>query len=113
MNVSIYQTNIGNSTPVVIKNRVEDQGPWRCICDAPWRWHKTYDSLKYFVDSCPFFCTCQQDLLFRNTQNVDNLFLCVVYLCTREIDFVDNRDEGQIVLDGKINITDCLSLYSL
>ena len=65
------------------------------------------------MDIQPCLCRNPRRIFRLNADDILNLMYDTVRLCTRQIDFIDDRHDIQIVVQRQINIGQCLCLNAL
>ena len=93
--------------------RIEDECFQRRVRLASRRRQALDDGLEDLVDAGPFFRTREDRACGVETDDVLDLPLGLVRLRTRQIDLVDDRNDLEVVLDGKVRVGQRLRLHAL
>ena len=100
-------------TPKRIVVRVKNKGLESVLRTTPRRGYLLRDRFQYSVDTSPFLSRTQNGQIRIQGKLGLDLFLNPIYICRRQIDLVDNRDNGEVMLHRRVKIGHSLSLNAL
>ena len=103
----------GHCPPVAVEDGVEDQRLKRRVWIASWGWNLIDDALKQFVYADPGFGADFVDCGFFYAEQVVNLHDNAVHIHIGQVDFVDDRDDGEVVTHGQQDVAYGLGFHAL
>ena len=109
----ILHTDIGDRTLVGVENGVENEAAKRRFRMVFRRRHLLDDTLQDFFDILPGLGGDGDRLRHVKADDILDFRLYALHVCAREVDFVDDRDDLQIMVERKIYIGKRLRLYAL
>jgi len=93
--------------------RVENERLQRIFRVAFWRGHAFHDRFKHVFDADAAFCADEKRVVSGNRQDRFDLLLHEVRLSRRQVDFINDRDDGEVVACGEKSIGDGLRFDAL
>ena len=109
----VLDFEISDDSPEGVEHRVEDKALERRLRVARRRRHLLDDGVQDVVDPLARLPARPEDVLAVAAQQLDNLVFHLVGHGARQVDFVQHRDNFQVVVDSHIEIRDGLSLNAL
>ena len=113
LDASLDKAAVDNDTPVGIIMGIKNQRLKKSIGIPFWSRKIFNCGFKNLMNSNSFFCRHKKCCLAVKTQIFIYLILCPFYFCGRKIDFIDYRDNLQIMLHGKIKVCKGLCFHPL
>ena len=99
--------------PVGVEPRVEDERAQRRFSGAARRRHAPHYGLEHLLNAQAALGADRQRVAGRDSQHVFDLFLDLFELCGRQVNLVNHRDDGEIVLGGEKGVGNRLRLDPL
>ena len=110
---SFLDANIGNDTAVCIIQRVKHQRLQRCM-RVPGRCrYIANDCFQHILYVQAVFRRYERCVAGIQSDNIFNFLAHNIRLCTGKINFIDNRNDFQIIVQSQIYIGQCLCLDAL
>src|SRR5690606_18844259 len=110
---TIPDPEIHNNTPETVEHAVEDQRLQRSSGIAFWRRYPVYNSIQNTINAYAGATACQQYLLWFAANQFNDLVLYFLDHCAIHVNFINNRNDLQVVINSKIEVADGLRLYAL
>ena len=91
-------------TPVGVEVRVENEGLQGTIGFAFWGWNTFYNSRQNFGNTDAFFARSRDNIGAFATQQVHHLVFDLFGHGTRQVNFIENGNDNEVVIEGQIQI---------
>ena len=101
---AIEDTEVGDNASEGVEHRVKNQCLQRSIVVTLGSGDALDDSLQNILDTLARLARCQKDVLILAADKVDNLVLDLVNHCRLDVDFVQYRDDFEVVADCKVEV---------
>ena len=110
---TVYYANQYDDTLVRVIPRVKDQCFQGRIGGALRRWNFSDYRLEDTLDAKPCFCAANNRIACIQTDNLLNLGTNSLRLSAGQVDFIQDRKDFEVLIDGQINIRQSLSFDPL
>ena len=110
---SLKHPDVGHGTPILIEDGVEDEGFQGRLAVAPGGRDLFDDGPEKVADADVLFGADFENFRLFNAQQVVDLHDDPVDLRIGQVDFVDNGNDREVVLQGEEDVADGLRLYPL
>ena len=112
-NAAVEDPEVYHGAPERIVVRIEDQTTQRFVGIAARRRQLLHHRFENLIDADPFFGRCQDRSFRVQPQIVRNLLTYPVDIGRGQVDFVDDRDDFQIVFQRQVEVGQGLGLDPL
>ena len=112
-NLAVHNLEIGDDAAERVENRIENQRLKRCLRVAFWRRNHLHNALQNLIHALARLAAGRQNVVAVAADKVHNLVLHLFRHSVRKVDFIDDGDYLKIMLDGQIQVRNCLSLNAL
>ncbi|CAB4567806.1 unannotated protein [freshwater metagenome] len=111
--LAVNDAHVGDDSAVCVVYRVEDHGAGGSI-GVTHGWGDEFDdAVEQRIHADAGFARHTQNVFGLATNEVCELFGVLLWISSRQVDFVENGDDRQIVLHSEIQVRQCLRLYTL
>ena len=110
---SVHNPHGNNDSFIGIIDRIKDQRLQRRVPVSLRRRNLADNGLQNLIHMLPCLCGNLRSILRLNPDNVLNLVNHSLRIRAGQVNFIDNRDNFQIIIQCQIDITQCLRLHSL
>ena len=103
----------GFNAAVGIEDGVKNEGLQRGVLLAFWRGNAVHNSVQKHLNTVASFGTDAQNIFQLTPNEVDDLVRNLIRIGAGEVQFVQHRNDLQVVLNGQVKVADGLGLDSL
>ena len=113
LNYAVHYADIAQSTLVIIVIAVEYQRPERSFGIAHGSREVGNDTGEHLLNVEACLCRYLRCIVRRNADDIVNLTDCVLGVCRRQIDLVNDGKDFEIVINGQVDVCKGLSFDAL
>src|SRR6185369_15841934 len=100
-------SDMDDDTLISVEIGIEDKGLIRANTRAFWLRHARNNCLQDLINPDAFLSACKNRRFSGDRQDILQLLASLGNVRVRQINFVDDRYDGQVLLHGQVDIGDC------